>query len=361
MSEKANMHRNFSAWYSTVDKELNGGRLRDRWAAAVRIADTCGIAEAGDLVRVFYSRHANEEFVESLRNAIRKIDDTYIVTNDRVELAVVCGAAIAHVLQTKTTSVSDVLATMIMTMEFGARWAERIPELVEIADQYLGKESVRVRQYQPISESRWDATSWTESVADVVAKAAASDATGLAASLKTVLQNVGASLQHLKELSEELPEMQTRHQERSDMLWWLISEHANTMDSKFKDLKPAEAPFVLARDLSRLTKLKPGPLAVPALLKKALGVKKLTIGQAIDSLELGWRSDWATQMTDSERVAEFCPCLFSLCKSVEAGGSTEWRAACKHVTGIDPDLMVHSWRLAHQVYRELEVLACLKA
>jgi hypothetical protein len=355
------MHRNFAAWYSIVSPDLNAVRLDARWKAVVEIAKKCNKAYVPDLVRTFYSRPAEAAFVEALRVAIRDADKTYIMNNDRVELAVISGAAIAHTLEGVPSADSDALALSILSMEFGERWTERLPDIVDEAAAYLNKESVRVRENQTLVAETWDSNEWKQLLAGLSAKGVAGDVAGLATGLDQILTRIGTALQVTPTLSGKLQEVQDRYQEKSDMLWWLITEHAISTDSRFADLKAGEVSFVLARDLWTLTRLQPGPLAAPALLKKLLGTKKLiAVGQAIDSLDLTWRQQWSKEISESQKLGEVCPCLYSLCKSVEAGGTPDWRAACRNVTGLDPELRVQPWRLAHQIYRELEVLGCLK-
>lgn len=356
------MHRNFAAWYNTLQKDLNAERLSARWNAVVKLAAECDNVQAPEFIKVFYSRPTRSDFLDHVREVIRNADPTYVMKDDAIELSVISAAVIAQVLGSEPSTTADALAGMIWTMEFGNRWNERITDIVEESSLYINREAIRVRESGRIPPFDWNGDKWKELLSAVNTSVASGDLQQLAAAVIGVFNKVATGMRATAVLAEEVPLQQTRYQEKSDMLWWLITERAISVESNFESLKPGASSFILARDLWSLTRLQPAPIAVPALLKKVLDHKKsISLGQAIDSIDLDWRCRWLSEITFSQNVPEICPCLCAVCKSVEAGGRPEWRVASRNVSGLDPESRVQPWRLAHQVYRELEVIKCLKS
>ena len=107
------------------------------------------------------------------------------------------------------------------------------------------------------------------------------------------------------------------------------------------------------------------PFAAPAFLKKMLHLVKrelpgtVKISECVDDCNLDWKRIWVQRLS-VQALPEFCPMLFALSKSVEVGGSDDWRAAFENSTGLQASQGALPLDISLQVYKEALLVRALR-
>lgn len=163
--------------------------------------------------------------------------------------------------------------------------------------------------------------------------------------LADVVANSNASTKLLVEASKMADE-------ELDMLSWVFGQRVLLPDQLFADIPDNQKPLVFARDLASLTKIHPGPNAVPALLARA-GVKctgDLRIVDAVNAVTDGWT---AAVLKNCKPSPATSPIHFALVKRQETGAGGDWCAGWAAITGIALDAAMSPMALAELFYREI--------
>ena len=137
----------------------------------------------------------------------------------------------------------------------------------------------------------------------------------------------------------------------------MVAEYSNDLKKRARNLEPAIAPLIAAKELDDLTRLLPGPVSALAFLGRMIsaagGEQQLRIDSAINNCPVDWRNTVAVSMPPE--IADFCPLHFLLAKSVETSGDRDWFPASR-ATGIDPEATVAAEDLAQQFYSERQLI-----
>ncbi len=143
--------------------------------------------------------------------------------------------------------------------------------------------------------------------------------------------------------------------EELDILWWLQGEDCLTFGVPFADVPLDHRAIAFAIELAALTKVLPGPTALPALLSRA-GVDdnvRLGIPEAIQGIP----KEWLAYLVPEERVSKVSavttPILEAARRRQEVDGQDTWIAAWATVTGLDQATKLPALRLAESLYCEL--------
>jgi hypothetical protein len=360
------MHKHFADWYSAVSLRLDAKTLESRWAAVEVLAGELKVPEVPSVVRVFFGLRGADPFLERIRTVVRDKDTTFVTEGDRNELTVLAGGVIAESVAHSSNEADAIALGVSCVGAQGLRQASRLQGVVDETLRYLADESVRTRAVSKNPVTDLNVASLTKLLSSrggVAVSDVNSVWNGLDALLKEVLIE---HTKHTESINTSLQKALNQQRERSDILWWLFSEHSLDGSKAFTDLTIPESCFWGARDLAALTQFLPGPFAAPAFLHKMLRLVKekvpanVRLAESIDACDFEWKKKWVGELTVQE-LPDLCPMLFGIAKSVEVGGSTAWTAAFENATGLVVQGKLAPVHLALQIYSELLLLRALKA
>ena len=355
------MHLKLADWYALASISHDAETLQLRWDAVLAVAKDLKLSDVPDLARIVYGRTAGG-LKDRVKTAAKEADPRFLMEKSDAEVLVLSSAVAIQVLSGRSVE-ADATGLALVCLECqGLRGTGRFQDAIEAAVQYLGSESVKVREPQ---EDRPSVGPKDLSALLAAAKnaAASNDLNGFYPSLEAVLEGiVEAKRRRSDDVKKAFQALETRMMEESNILWWLLSEH--TLDGKqpFSELSTATACFRAAIDLANLTKLLPGPFAAPAFLRRMVmttsnAQSPLSLADTIESCDGTWRRELIESGVSP--LGDLTPLLFGVSKAVESGDPGSWISAFSHTTGLDASKATAPPMLALQVYNEMLLLRAL--
>lgn len=143
--------------------------------------------------------------------------------------------------------------------------------------------------------------------------------------------------------------------EELDILWWLQGGRCTRFDQAFEEIRSEFRPIVIAVELAALTKVLPGPTALPSLLSRA-GVDDV-VQLTIPAMVQGFPHEWLGCVLPEDKAGEVSatttPILEAVRRRQEVDGQDTWVPAWATVTGIEATASLPARTLADLLYREL--------
>jgi hypothetical protein len=378
------VHRFFADWYRVAAIEPHPETLEKRWDAIQRTVRDLDVADALEVVRLFYgSPRCLPRFAERYRDAFKSRDVTFPMRDNEAELRVLAGATIVALLDSRPGSVADVTALATVCADCrGLRLGERLADMLGEARRYLWSRSAALRlakEAKPLPPPTLDVASLLEPFQSVLeAKqtrdpdfegvldqmpapgARARPGPGLEITVKA-LQSLATAITEVAVAAAEAASEQARrlqlHREEVNVLWWLFAEHSRDLGQRMASLPLPAACLVTGKELADLIEVLPGPLAAAGVLDRMLRAVErelrptTTLHEAVNSAPREWRAGWLAS-ADCERVEDLCPVLCSVRRSLETSGPDDWVPPVKTVTGVDLLGGVTPLDLAVQAYEE---------
>jgi len=359
-------HRHFADWYESVSLHHDSKTLDARWKAVEQLVGSLKISAVPALVRTFFDLPGADSYYEEIRSAAKLQDTSYLISNDRNELTVLSGSVIAAAVEESSHLADAVALAVCCTDAQGMRKAKRIQGVVDETSKYLAEDAIRTRKVNIDAKVLdIDAAGLTKLLGTKGGVAISDFNTGWTAAEAIFKELIASHTKHTDSVKNALKlELQTE-KEKSDILWWIVSEYTHDGAKPFSKLTVPEACYWGARDLAQMTIYLPGPLGGPAYLHRMLRTVKsklqpsVKISECVDACDSDWKKDWADTIA-VQQLPDLCPMLFALTKSVEVGGGKEWVAAFVNATGLAEDSKAEPVRLATQVYNELLFLRALE-
>jgi hypothetical protein len=357
------VHRDFADWYRIAAIELSGEMLEKRWQAIETFVESLDIPGALELVRLFYARPPKDSsFIETYRAAFKDTDPTFPMRDNDLELRVLAGAAIAHLLETDTAQLADATALgMVCAGYRGLRQDTSIPEIADRARNYLFKRSSSLRASKEVPTFVIPELEITELLESLKRSCQGNDLATLAEPIIPPFEKLQSAIRQLAESTENaincLTDLQQLRREESNILWWLFGEYSRDLNRRMADLGLPAACLVAAKELADLTVVLPGPLAATAFLDKMLRTIKpklpdsTTLQKAVNASPREWRSRWIRK-DDVELIEDLCPVLLAIMKSLETDGPDDWVPAFEKAAGIKVSESILPLDLACQAYEE---------
>jgi hypothetical protein len=140
--------------------------------------------------------------------------------------------------------------------------------------------------------------------------------------------------------------------EELDMLSWVVGGRSLMPDDTFGGVPAVQKPLVFARDLASMTKIYPGPTAVPALLSRA-GIPTtgtVTIVDVVNAVSAEWTT---AVLSESNPSPASSPIHYALARREETGPDGAWQAGWAAATGIEAGAALSPIVLAELFYREV--------
>ena len=345
------MHELFANWYSQVSPQLDPKRLDDRWKAVDTYGSTLTIKKTVGCVLLASGIGDAKTTADEIRQAAKKIDTTYVSSNDALELKILAAALIARSLGIPSDQ-SDALALGYLCVSFARKLPTQMHEdLLTLCREYLIKEGTRVR-----AEGMTFPAFSTKATADLMKKQpeAPDVPTVRLQSQETVAQLLKSISDYTEEASKAFAKLRDLQREDSNVAFLVVSGYAFTASQLFADMSRGDAPLIAAHELVAITKLTPVIVAhdavLSALLKHTKGRKdSASIREAVNGVKVDVQKRLIVR---NGIVPEVMPCHFAVQKAVEVNGQDAWHPAFATSTGLDPDDPHPILELARQAYFE---------
>lgn len=143
--------------------------------------------------------------------------------------------------------------------------------------------------------------------------------------------------------------------EELDILWWLQGGRCTIFGMPFEEAPAEHRPLVFACELANLTKVLPGPTALPSLLIRA-GVDEgaqVTIPGAIQGLPKEWLVHLLSEARADKVSIVTTPILEAVRRRKEVDGQDSWIAPWSAVCGISQDAQLPALQFSEAFYREM--------
>lgn len=355
------MHRDFADWYRAATVDLRTVDLEKRWQAIENLEPSLDSRKALDLVRMYFGRPAKEsKFVEDFRSAFKTADPTFPMRGNDLELQILAGGTIVHVLEKRSGQIADCAALAMVTADYyGKRAGRRAVDLIEHAVTCLAKRSEELRRFE--GELAFSAPNpWQKEQLDTLVQAFNEGnvpALGehVVRGLKSLESALGKLATRTRDAQNQLLKLQRRHEEELDILWWVFGGYSRDLDKPIAELTTPGVCIILGKELADLTRFVPGPLAARAFLDKMLSyvngaAESATLKEAVNGTPKEWRIGW---LGNSDLVADdLAPVLLAVKASLTTEGEETWIPVFEKAAGIKANRKTTMIDLAEQVYRE---------
>lgn len=357
------MHKYFAEWYRAAGVDPKAADLEKRWQGVEGFAKSLNLQNGLELVRLFYARPPQStSFLDEYSTVFQEADPTFPMRDNALELQVLAGATIAHVVQTTRSNMADAIALgMLCGYCQGLRQKVVNGEIIEYARHYLADKSVRMREIDENLGVRAPDVSLKKALDALTTASTGSNLTVLQEPIKVPFEKLAGAI---KELSTSVNNMAGKiaqevesYRESSDILWWVFGEHSRDRNERMSDLPLPFAALVVGKELADLVRIIPGPLAAPAFLDKMLRFadselsKSTSIKDAVNAAPREWRQQLIEGL-GTRGVQGLCPVHLAIQKSLESEKATEWLAPFEKAADIKSKSAIPPLDLATQFYQE---------
>jgi hypothetical protein len=351
------MRDEFPRWYRAVDVSENRGRLESRWKGVASVAKTANSGSIETMLALLLGTKSRpgEAAMAALREHFRAADDLFDMTDNDRELEILCGAALATILDGNGDTAAEAALKTSVAFFGGARKATFPLNLAASAEAAIARIADKRRTRPTISRlTDVGRAGLNQTTRDKITKEALTADNILAGfdNLATSTNSVTADMaKKVNAVFGDIDDFVAVQDEELQMLWWLFGARSKTLDRPFADVAADAQPIVFASELADATRKAPGPSSVKSILSRA-GLKerkKTAIATAINACDTGFLRKL---MDDAKPSAVTQPLHFAIHRKLEVGDDTSWPAAWSAITGIDADLAVAGIELGNLFYRE---------
>jgi len=357
------MRDEFPRWYRQVDVSENRSRLDARWKGVsllVRAADRKSVETMLAVLLKAKSR-PDAEALATLRGHFKAADDLFEMSGNDRELEILCGTALATVLD-GTGDVAAQAALMTSVGFFaGARKANFPFDFAATAEATIARISEQRRNRPAIPRLGQvalmgvDAESIEKLKQGITYEHVVGAVNAVAGQVGAVARDTAAKTNAAIQAIEYFLAIQD---EELQMLWWLFGGRSKTLDLPFADVPADAQPIVLASEVADATQFMPGPNSVKPILSRAGLKERKKTGSGIAAAVNACDGDFLRGLVEGVEPAPVVrPLHFAIHRKLEAGDDTSWSANWSAVTGIDAELTLPGIELGNLFYRER---LCLK-
>jgi hypothetical protein len=350
------MREEFPRWYRTVDVGENRARLDARWKGVSSLAQASDPKSVETMLAMLLRSKSrpDAEPMTSVRNHFKAVDDLFEMSGNDRELEILCGAALATVLDGAGDAAAQAALATSVAFFAGARKAEFPFDLAAAAEVAIARisDERRVRpnvsRVAKIGRVGLDQQTLEKLKpgpnAENVPEAFNVMAKSVNAVMSDMIGNVNAAI-------GEVEDFIAIQDEELQLLWWLFGGRSETLDRPFAEVPPDAQPIVLAAEVADATQFLPGPASVKPILSRA-GLKerkKTAVTAAVNACE----GDFLRKLVEDVKPSPVTrPLHFAIHRKLEAGDDMSWVANWSAVTGIDADFTVAGIELGNLFYRE---------
>lgn len=349
------MQEKFNVWYSGMEFGENPEVRAQRWAALQAATKSPSMTTLEVLVRLAFRTKMQQLATDAGQVRSQLAEGGPALLDE--EAALLAGVALTIILGEKDATAAKAAALVTGASCAGLRMLKQPMDLVGLAISAQNYLAETARRRPPLEQQKR-----VNPQIDITANLDALQDGNIATVRSAIEALASASRQTLTAMATRQRSFETAVQgyvkvqdEELDILWWLQGGRCTRFDLPFEEVQAGFRPIVFAVELAALTKVLPGPTALPSLLSRA-GVDdavQLSIPAAVQGLP----EEWLGRVLPEDKVgkvsATATPILEAVRRRQEADGQDTWVAVWGTVTGIDPTAQLPARQLAELLYREL--------
>lgn len=357
------MHTYFGEWYREALFEPTAELLNNRWAGISQFVDACDDPNeaTAELIRLLYSLPSrNDSFILAYRKRFQEFDAAFKMRGNDVELAVLAGATLVHLLDQQDDQFSEFSAIAIACADCQGLRHPVISDVPTMARNFLRERSISLRQPKESPQVKMQGIKTQELLQSFRSAAQGNQISSLAEPVVELFNHVFTTFAELEISANkavvDLTESLQLQQEETDILWWLLGESSRDSNTPFCEMALPAACLITGKELADLTKVLPGPLAIEAFLDRMLhtGNRSLpttvSLKDSINAVSKQWKENLVTDYV--AKVNDLCPIHFAAMKASETGGDIEWIPAFEKGSGFSAEALISPVALSVQCYVE---------
>jgi len=350
-----NVQAEFFRWYSSMEFGEDADVRVKRWNGLTAVAKSPSVTTLEALTRLAFRKKLQNMTVDANQLREQLAADGPPLGDE--ELALMAGAALALILRPMDTTSAKAASLITGASCAGLRRLAQPMDLVGMAKNVQTQLAETFRRRPALEQPKL-----VNPQLDIQANLDALDVGDITTVHAAIKALVSESSKALKAIAVRQRQFESAvrgyvrvQDEELDILWWLQGEDCLTFGVPFADVPLDHRAIAFAIELAALTKVLPGPTALPALLSRA-GVDdnvRLGIPEAIQGIP----KEWLAYLVPEERVSKVSavttPILEAARRRQEVDGQDTWIAAWATVTGLDQATKLPALRLAESLYCEL--------
>lgn len=352
------MQNEFSSWYASMSFQQDSAFTAKREAAIDAYVKTVTKSSLALLAKLAFrlKLHMSSPEVAELRHAFG--DEATQPGDD--ELLMLSASALAAAMNSESDSVTALAATVVASVSCGGlRELKQPMDLVGLSDNALRQLSETSRRRPSLKQARLVTPAVDKD--DAVLQQAL-NAGNMPEAVQTLIVATNKAISAIARRQREFEVAVQRYvdiqDEELDILWWLEGGHSFDLGLNFSKVAPEHLPLAMARELTGLTKILPGPPALSSLLSRTglLDAPPQSIPDAVQSMPEVWLNQAIDGLVADGVSATLTPILFAMQRRHEVEGKDDWIAVWGTTTGLTCDAQLSPLQLAVAAYREFSLI-----
>lgn len=331
------MKKLFSEFYCRVCAEPKHEQLEKRWQG---IEEYCAQDEIDiyNLVKMAFSLKPSEEFRQQFVSVFQNIDMSFQCnfTKEQELLSCIC---LIKLMKDSNLHLHIALAVMCISKY---NIEVLVPELITEAYQIFGTNSSEIREKSINYKSylTTNSTNFAKSIKEL-STLDSDNIKDLSDTFSEIVKNFTIIVQNQNQTLEAIDTLR----EDSDILSWLTGSWSNELGKAItKKTVQSDVALLLAKELSDLVRVVPGPYAFETFLKKMLDnckqeAKTYSLVTMVDSIDNKSKSSILGSYPTEEATQENTPILFSIKCALDANVQDVWKSIATNKLSINVELV----------------------
>src|SRR5579884_533452 len=308
------MNASFGEWYRKAKIQPRNEDLVARTKAIEVFMKKVDEKKIAELVRRFVNLPSKDnDVMNGLTKELLAMDAAFQAENNDIEMQVLSGSALATLFEQPSTSADFAALLLISAAAQGFRKAPVVPDIVQLAREYLFNRSRTLRSIE--TRRKVVGANLDKLIESAKSAAATNSATQMQQPLEAVLKGLSETINNVATFTENAVQMLERADgvllEESNVVWWVFGGFSRDVSTRFSELLPGFAAALAGKELADLTRIIPGHRAAPAYLDKQLEVhrnKKLTLNEFIEQIS----QEWIVKFKPAKDMLDLAPISFLL-------------------------------------------------
>lgn len=360
------MDPHFGDWYRSAEIEPQHEILIKRQAAIEAHAselDDGGLLQLG---RIFFSIAPDAEAVLALQAAMQASDSAFPMQDNGIELQILAGASLVHILKGKGTGHLRLVAaaTLVCPALLGLRSDILVADMCSQAGSNMDSWAASHRLPSSLKPPAASLGVIKKQVEQITTAGTQNNFTEGAPPSAEAIQTIHSAVSSLVRKVNHLEKNQLLFREDSDILWWMTGEFSRDLGVHLTEIEFPGVSLVIGKELADLTHTQPGPHATLGVLDRCLRqiggdtAKQVSLSQVTNKVPDEWRHQFAAR-DFHDAALPLCPLVSALRFSDEIGGDRKWHDVFLSSTKVSAGTKATAVSWAYQMYRESMFLKLL--